>query len=179
MKEIISNVNLFRIAKENTKGRTAVVVTTNGMTKANGDAVMGAGIAKYAAQNLSPIDRSLLSRFTGSPCLSTTTLPNIMGKMLRIHSNQAFYLGRWDDKVTDYTTHLLTMPTKWDWRNDSDLELIKTSCRQMIQLADINELETIFLPAPGCNNGHLSFAEVGPAISVLLDDRFLCVRPAM
>ena len=46
----------------------------------------------------------------------------------------------------------------------------------MVELADKFGLSHIYLPAPGCGNGWLSYQEVYDIISPILDDRFLCVH---
>lgn len=45
----------------------------------------------------------------------------------------------------------------------------------MKQLADKYHLTEIYLPALGCANGHLSYEDVKPIISNVLDERFTCV----
>jgi hypothetical protein len=44
-----------------------------------------------------------------------------------------------------------------------------------MDLADRLGLQTILLPRPGCGNGQLDWAQVGPAIAPLLDDRVTIV----
>lgn len=135
------------------KADEAYVVTTNGMTKKDGTAVMGAGIAKYAAQ-LFP------------------NLPALLGRSLKKYGNRVFAYKVSPDGINTY--NVITMPTKHDWRDSSDLELIKTSCLQMMQVADVNGFTCIHMPKPGCANGRLDWeTQVKPAIEPLLDDRFV------
>lgn len=59
----------------------------------------------------------------------------------------------------------------------ADLDIIKASAKQLIQMADANpEWKRIMLPYPGCGAGELSWKrDVEPVLSVLLDDRFIVV----
>lgn len=146
----ITCANLFTIPITE---KEAYVVTTNGMTKKDGAAVMGAGIARNAAM-LFP------------------SLPVLLGRSLRRHGNQAFAY-----RVNDRNGHpynVVTMPTKQDWRNPSDIELIKASCAQMVEIADLNGFTRVYMPKPGCRNGGLNWeGQVKPVISQILDDRFM------
>lgn len=120
-----------------------VCVTTNGVVKTNGHAVMGAGIAKTAAL-----------KFPG--------LPRRLGADIR-------HCG---PKVTAFPDlRIIAFPTKFDWRDDSSLDLIALSCDQL--MASIGELgiERVYLPRPGCSHGRLSWRIVKARIESLLDDR--------
>ena len=128
----------------------AICVTTNGIVKQDGCAVMGAGIAKAFA-------------------IRFPDLPLLLGEKLTQQGNHAYLLKY----VNSYA--ILSFPTKNDWRNDSDLQLILQSCCELIAIADEAHLHNIYLPVPGCNNGHLNPDEVIPAIKEVLDDRFVLV----
>ena len=129
----------------------AVCVTTNGVVKANGKAVMGAGIAKEANMRYH--------------------IAAQLGHKLRTSGNHCYDLGSYDGK------NLVSFPTKYDWRNDSDIELIKQSCKELVQLVDRNGWNTVLLPPVGCGCGKLDFNIIKTMLEQLLDDRFvLCVR---
>jgi hypothetical protein len=85
------------------QAREWVVITTNGVVKRNGCAVMGKGIALQAAQ-----------RFPD--------LPKQLGIKIKEMGNYVF-------KFPDF--RLYTFPTKHDWRNISDIKLIEDSCMQL------------------------------------------------
>lgn len=70
---------------------------------------------------------------------------------------------------------LVSFPVKFHWREAANLDLIERSCGELMDLADRLDLGTILLPRPGCGNGQLDWAEVGPAIAPLLDDRVTIV----
>lgn len=126
----------------------AICITTNGITKNNGDAVMGKGIAKTANDLYS--------------------IAHALGKQLRLNGNHVYDMGIHNNK------HILTFPTKQHWRDDSSIDLIKQSCVELVALADKMQFNTVLLPAVGCGCGRLDFnKDVYPVISELLDDRFI------
>ena len=129
----------------------AVCVTTNGIVKANGEAVMGAGIAKEA--NL---------RYN---------LAKSLGEMLRNKGNHCYVMGVFDNK------NIVTFPTKNRWKEDSSIDLIRQSCNELNQLADEYGWQTVLIPPVGCGCGRLEFNTVKTMLEQLLDNRFiLCVR---
>lgn len=133
---------------------TAVCVTTNGMTKKDGSAVMGAGIAKQA---------NLL--FNLAPRL---------GGFLRVYGNRVFDMGYF--YLRDHKYHVITFPTKHDWRDDSNIDLIMASCYQLVELCNKRGYTDVYLTPPGCANGHLDWEkQVRPVVAHILDDRFTVV----
>lgn len=150
---MFSGKDIFRLPNS---PNSAVCITTNGVVKSNGENVMGAGVAKQAKE-LWP------------------ELPSIMGRYLKQYGNRAFVLGKVNPYGVPYT--LLSLPTKHDWKQDSDITLIYKSCEELMLIADKFCLETIYLTPPGCGNGNLNYeVTVQPWISMILDDRFICVR---
>ena len=125
----------------------AVCVTTNGITKANGHAVMGAGIAKQADElyNLAPA----------------------LGMKLKMHGNHCYDMGEFR------TRHVVTFPTKNHWKDDSDLNLIAQSCKELTILADKNNWQVVVLPPVGTGCGKLSWESVKKVLKENLDDRFV------
>ena len=134
----------------------AICVTTNGITKSNGEAVMGAGIAKAFA-------------------IKYPELPVVLGDKLTKGGNHAYYLLSTLGKGNDIF-HIFSLPTKHDWRDRSDLVLIKQSCRELMALIDCYEIRHCFFPLPGCGLGGLSEDDVVPVIEQILDDRFVLVK---
>jgi len=137
-----------------------IVITTNGVVKPNGAAVMGAGIAWQAAQRFPRLQRGL-------------------GHHIILMGNNVHCFRRW---------RLVTFPTKHDWRNDSDMPLIERSLSQLVSLADVGRLEyysrefaadlgsPIYLVRPGCKNGGLDWKDVKPLLERYLNDRFVVVE---
>lgn len=132
----------------------AVCVTTNGIIKKDKTAVMGAGIAKEAN-----------TRFNLSAKL---------GEYLYKYGNRTFYMGVYKNGNTKLS--VITFPTKHDWRNDSDLGLIRTSALQLKTICNKYHITKCYLPPVGCGMGNLNFdTQVRPIIEPLLDDRFIIV----
>lgn len=130
----------------------AVCVTTNGMTKNNGDAVMGAGIARSFAEKY-------------------PSLPKILGEKLRTEGNHVHDITTITNTYKEQ--HIVSFPTKHHWKNDSDIALIKQSAKELKALADKNNWTCIYLPRPGFGCGRLSWLDVKPVIANILDDRFI------
>lgn len=147
MKEII-HTDIFSVPSLH-DGTEAICVTTNGIIKANGHAVMGRGIA-LQANNLYHVSSTLANH-------------------LKVHGNVPGNLGVFNG------VYILSFPTKNDWRDDSDIELIKNSAHLLVDMADRLHLKTIYLPKPGCANGRLNWEDVKPVIEAILDDRFVVV----
>ena len=157
MMELKYGGNLFLLPRKDHKD--ACVVTTNGIVRRNGCAVMGAGIAKYCRDTFPGIDKEL-------------------GTSITVGGNHVYYLGtrRVPGKVATFS--LFSFPTKDDWKDASKPNLIRQSCREMVAQADDNGLETIYMPCPGCHNGKLDYyRDVRPILEEELDDRFVVCIP--
>ncbi len=124
-----------------------VCITTNGIIKKDGTLVMGAGIALQAKQRFPDV-------------------PAKLADAVRKHGNHAFFLLK---------EIMFSFPTKHDWRDKTDIDLIAKSCRQLVDLTDRMAFKYVFLHKPGCANGQLDWAEVNAVISSILDDRFTVV----
>ena len=134
----------------------AICVTTNGIIKRNGHAVMGRGIALTANQrfNLSLQLAGYLTKF----------------------GNRAFHMGVKKDALTGRQMRVITFPTKHDWKDKSDIELIKTSAHQVAAICNKFNIKTCYLTKPGCSNGGLNWErQVRPVLEEILDDRFIVV----
>jgi hypothetical protein len=126
-----------------------IAITTNGMVKANGEAVLGAGLAKQAA-----------ARFP--------TLAGQLGVALRRHGNVPHLCA---------DLRLITFPTKDDFRFPSTLSLIEQSGHRIVQLLDDHHISILYAPRHGCGLGQLSWASVEPLLSRIFDDRIVIVTP--
>lgn len=137
----------------------AVVITTNGYVKGNGEAVMGRGIALEATRRFPGIARSL-------------------GDVLKQYGNRVFAFSHLFDKW------VFTFPVKPavgpnfepGWRMKADPELIETSARQIVEMLDDptnnGHINKVLMPRPGCGNGGLKWEQVKPILEEILDDRF-------
>ena len=131
----------------------AVCITTNGIIKADGEAVMGAGVAK-------------------SFKLKYPSLPKTLAFNLKRKGNVTSVLY----KPEDTKATILSLPTKHNWKDNSDIKLIETSLQRLVEIADINKYKYIMLVRPGCSNGGLSWNnDVKPLCEKILDDRFYII----
>jgi hypothetical protein len=150
-------IEVYGDAWELSKGNV-LCITTNGFIKKTGECVMGRGIAKEAAD-----------RFT--------SLPKLLGIAIKEYGNNVHFLGYYTDKTLDAFWYLYSFPTKHNWFENSDLDLIYKSKMQLIKESErfSNHNLKIYLPRPGCSNGGLNWKlEVKPIIEDL-DDRFYIV----
>lgn len=120
-------------------------ITTNGIVKNNGNAVMGKGCAKEAAERY-------------------PQLPSWLG--LRIL--------KFGNKVTVFEKHrLIAFPVKNHWKEKADPELIKKSAEELTLIAEDQPTEKFILPRPGCGSGGLKWNTVQPLLQRLPDNVFI------
>ncbi len=159
MKE--ARIDLFR-----TLGKVDwACITTNGEIKRDGRAVMGRGIAEQAKTRWPGIDLVLANGIR-----TRGNVPNFLGyvdKFLRWTPS--------DPSLDLKQTLLWSFPTKHNWRDKSDMDLIIQSARALVQEAvNFPDIE-IVLPRPGCSNGGLNWVYVHKYLARHLDDRFTIV----
>lgn len=153
----------------------ALVITTNGFVKNNGEAVMGRGIAKQVADALPGFAFEL-------------------GKLIRFHGNKVHHVMNHNNMA------LVTAPVKphsvvSDGTNIVEIakkhisigeicpgfwakavpERIVATCHDLVNLANVMGWQTILCPRFGCGAGELKWEDVKPMIENILDDRFICV----
>lgn len=153
MVEIQAPYSLFLLPN----GRTEVaVVTTNGVVRRNGDGVMGAGQALEAKKLFAGIEQKL-------------------GQYIRAYGNRVFNMGYYSNEYNGMT--VVTFPTKTHFKDNSDLNLITQSARQLKEMADKFGFTKVYLPAVGCGLGKLSYEhQVRPILKEFLcDERFIVV----
>lgn len=121
-------------------------ITTNGIVKRDGTAVMGAGVAKQAVARYPGVDR-------------------VLGDFLSQVGNHVHYLGK----------GLISFPTKHDWKNPSNIKLIERSAKELVDLTDTYQWQRVAMPPPGCGLGNLDWNDVKPVLDQYLDDRFIVV----
>ena len=133
----------------------AIVIPVNWRTNRQGHAIMGAGVAKQAAKRWPWLPRSL-----GQFIDQTPDAPRIICLQTAMHG------------------YLLSFPTKRDWRDSSDVDLIGQGALTLVDAANSYGWQTITLPRLGCGLGGLSWeVQVRPLLAELLDDRFVVVHP--
>lgn len=126
-----------------------IAITTNGITKTNGQAVMGAGLAKQAA-----------TRYPD--------LPSWLGQRLMRFGNRPHCFR---------SIRLITFPTKGNWQQPSSLQLITDSLHAIRTILDHEHIARLYCPRPGCGRGQLEWPLVKETIAPLIDDRFIFLTP--
>jgi hypothetical protein len=132
------------------------LIPTNTVVRRDGRAVMGAGAALQAAQRYPALAADL-----GTAIRALRWAP----------------LAR---PVSHFPAYRLScLPTKYDWRANSDFDLIRRGLLQFVDdLPTLHVSGAIALPMLGCGLGGLPVATVRPLLERLLDDRFVLVLPA-
>lgn len=125
-----------------------VCITTNGFVKANGEGVMGRGVAQ---------DCKLRYR----------DVPRLLGQHIQSKGNTVMPLPQYK---------ILTLPVKHNWWEPADPDLISQSVEGLVSAVDRLKLPKVYLPQPGCGNGVLKWEKVEPILIDRLDDRFTIVR---
>lgn len=127
-------------------GADIICITTNCIFDSNTRLVMGAGIAKQAAIRYPQIKKIFADNIIQNGhhvCLYEVS----KGKFIA------------------------SFPTKYNWRDPSDLNLILQSVKEIAEIAGNND--TIAMTRPGCSLGQLDWGScVKPAIMNELDNRF-------
>jgi len=137
----------------------AICFTSNGIVKSNNELVMGAGVAKAFKNRFPIVPKSAgdLVKKNGNICQVVKTMK---------------FAGPKEDVSNTFS--IVAFPTKNDWKDKSDLNLIITSAKQLISMADNHGWNKIYLPKPGCLNGQLNWeTQVKSAIKDILDDRVI------
>ena len=151
MLELIGNYNIFALPQTDTEG---MCITTNGVLKKAGTAVMGKGIA-LQANNLFNLSTKL-------------------GQYIKQYGNRVFNMGKYSNNSKCF--NVITFPTKHHWKEPSDITLICKSCEQLVALCNKFGITKCYLPPVGCGCGNLDYkTTVKPQISQILDDRFIIV----
>lgn len=149
-------MRIFRVnilSKNVLKMADAVCFTSNGVIKKDGRLVMGAGVAKQFRDTFSDLDQQ------------AGTAVKQYGHICQI-VRDTIYLGN--------LFSIVSFPTKYNWRDKSDIKLIESSMFELIDMANKYGWKTVYLPAPGVNNGELSWDnEVKPLLEKWLDPRFI------
>lgn len=127
------------------------VITTNGAVRSDGACVMGRGCALEAKQRFPGIDLKL-------------------GRLLREHGNRVMRLAQLTDG-----SELASFPVKHHWKEEADPALIQRSAHQLVALANRFDYTNVIIPHPGCGNGKLSWEQVRPILSEILDNRFTVI----
>lgn len=154
----------------------AICITTNGFTKTNGHAVMGRGCAKQFADMM-------------------PTATGLIGELLLSKGNKVHLLTDQDSEtqvttfpvkpviaVFDGTNAVRHMASKFNigdtipgWACVADINIIRQSAIELVELANQQGWLSIVLPRPGCGAGELTWQQVKPVLEEILDSRFFVI----
>lgn len=141
-----------------------ICFTSNGVIKANGELVMGKGVAydfKVRFPSL-PRDAALLVRECGN-------VPHI----IRYHSGISKGRLSFGQK---FRTALISFPTKDHFKDASNINLIRKSAIILMNIIEENKFKSVALPAPGCGNGGLVWSVVKDSLKDIFDERVVIVK---
>lgn len=134
------------------------VIPTNGVVSKQHEAVMGAGVAKQAA-DMYPF------------------LPYSLGKRIEKHGNYLYVFQLppyyW---LRGKCSTLVTFPTKGHWNDLSTLTQVERSTTELVHAANQNGWGSVLLPEVGMGLGWLPKVDVYDILNDYLDDRFTIVK---
>ena len=135
-----------------------ICIMVNCTPNTKGNAIMGKGIAEEASK-----------RFPKLPKLLGQTQIEYAAK------DGNFFTTRSRRPQVFLGYRLITFPTKINWEQDSDLDLIESSARHLVKIVDsITKIKSpIYLSKPGVGNGRLQWEKVREIIEPILDERFI------
>jgi hypothetical protein len=129
-----------------------ICITTNGTIRDNGANVMGRGVARLAKIKFPSVDFLL-----GSMIKRNGNIVQIIEAL----SLEYIYPECNCDKI--FCT--VAFPTKHNWWENSDLNLIRTSAKQLFILTKQQCWNNVLLPRPGCESGKRDWiTEVKPIL---------------
>ena len=130
----------------------AIIIPTNCQVRKDGTAVMGAGLAKQAADRYPTLSQQY------GMCLHSFKTKPILLSPLDIYGRTR--------------KNLLLFPTKIHWKDLSSLDLILENAYYFIDNFP-DHINNIALPKLGCGLGGLDWeTQVRPMLENILDDRF-------
>ena len=163
----------------------AICVTTNGYINVRGRAVMGRGCADRAKRLFKGIDLtlakcikehgnvvSLLVEREKGYCICSFPVKPIEGIANNNLSNVVPHMHKMFKRENG-----VALPNQkvMGWAHVADMDIIKQSCLEIVELTERMGWKKVIIPKPGCGAGELSWEVVKPEIEVLLDDRFYII----
>jgi O-acetyl-ADP-ribose deacetylase (regulator of RNase III) len=149
-----------------------ICITTNGFVTTRGEAVMGMGCAKAAAERWPGLRRQL-----GGLIRKYGNRPMIVGKtpQYRVVSFPVKPVSVINDG-TNVVSHAAAKYVAGNvvpgFHAIADLDTIEKSALQLVEMANKFGWTRVVIPRPGCGAGELDWADVKPVLEGILDDRF-------
>ena len=143
----IANQDIWELFDDN----SFIVVPTNISVKANGNAVMGRGIAAQAVQKY-------------------PNLPKLYGKaIIEGKTINGFYV------FPKY--RIVTVAVKKHWKQDADIVLIESQLELLKRSTEKMNYETLLMPLIGCGFGRLTYEQILPLLLKYSFDGMVVVVP--
>jgi hypothetical protein len=162
--------DMFELAKD----YDAMCITTNGFRKENGQAVMGRGCAKTAAEKWPSLPLLLGNAIkqNGNKTQVLQTVNNVAIVAFPTKKDFGFCAKDGENVVSHMAARFKPGTKVPGWALKSDYSLIELSTRQLSDLANQNSWKKVILPRPGTGAGELDWNKVESILSSILDDRF-------
>lgn len=122
-----------------------LVFTANSVLKADQRLVMGAGIAKAVRDRYPGVD-TFFGKGLAKHALMKPESHDKYGLLRGVYHGQS----------------IAALQTKYNWKNDSPLDLIEYSLDKLVVIA--REYDEVHMTIPGCGNGGLSKEHVMPLL---------------
>lgn len=74
-----------------------------------------------------------------------------------------------DTAIKGPRRYVINFPTKQHWKNASRLEDIRTGLDDLVRLINEHSITSVAIPALGCGNGGLDWAQVRPLIEMAVE----------
>lgn len=144
----------------------AICVTTNTVVKANGELVMGAGIAKSFSRRYPTLAKDFgVFILQGRKKFGESWQPPCF-----IAHEPTLHPSR------EYKPKIVYFPTKYNWKDPSVIDLIEKSLKELVKLTNWNDMKTVVMTRPGCGMGGLDWnSQVKSLCKKYLDDRFIII----
>lgn len=152
----------------------AFCITTNGFITSRGNAVMGRGCAKEAAEYLPRLPSllgSMMSKLGNIPLVvhakgnqRLVTFPvKPISEICKPDKSNVVKYKQHDFKPGDVVP---------GWACVADIKLIEESAHKLVILANMNRWTKVIVPRAGCGCGELDWEDVRKVLEPILDDRF-------
>ncbi len=155
----------------------ATVITTNGAWKRNGEAVMGRGCAKQAAQMYPGLALALGRNLAnhGNHVHPYKVPGNKILVAFPVKNTSEICLPDGMNVVSHMRKHYKEGDEVPGWACKARMTNIKRSAEELRELTNAMGWEDVVLPRPGCGAGELDWADVRTMLQEILDDRFITI----
>lgn len=148
---------------------SAICITTNCSILDDGSNPMGGGVAGAAVKFWG----SWIQDVYGEYLRGMPHVPCIIGYAERMSPTELFPVeGFMPDEfhtIQDNFCAVVAFPTMHDIASPASLKLVKRSAKLLVELAELNDWTSVYLPSPGTGIGNLSV----PTVHSMLKDIFV------